>query len=301
MGRKITYEIVKREFDERGYELLSTEYINNVQKLQYVCPKHRNKGVLEITFANFTRGKGCIYCGGRARKTHDEYVKELAVKKPTIEVVGKYKSLKTLIEHKCLVCGYNWNVLPDNMLNSPNGCPRCGKRARLTQPDLMKRIKDIDPSIIVVGEYSNTFTPMRFKCVVCGKEWMAKPNNIFNGKGCSHCKSSKGELKISLTLDKMGIQYVEQKRFNDCKYEAELPFDFYLEAKNMCIEYDGLQHYKPCTFGGISKERAKQAFELTKLKDAIKTNYCTEHGLKLLRIPYWDYCNIEKILSSFIY
>ena len=28
-GRKITYDLVKQEFDERGYELLSTEYVNN--------------------------------------------------------------------------------------------------------------------------------------------------------------------------------------------------------------------------------------------------------------------------------
>ena len=50
MRRKIDYEIVKKEFDERGYILLSKEYHNNTEKLQYLCPLHLDKGTQEITF-----------------------------------------------------------------------------------------------------------------------------------------------------------------------------------------------------------------------------------------------------------
>lgn len=293
--------MVKREFDERGYELLSKEYHNNSQKLQYICPKHKDKGILEITFANFTMGKGCVYCGGRARKTHEEYVAELNDKKPFIYPIDKYVSLKTPIKHKCLICGYIWSVIPDNLLNAPNGCPRCGKREWLTKDILIDRIHKIDPSIIVTGEYVNTYSKMSFKCSICGKEWYAKPNNVLNGKWCPHCKSSKGELKISLVLDDLGIPYEEQKRFDDCKYKSVLPFDFYIESNNACIEYDGLQHYEPCTFGGISNDEANKSFELTKIKDDIKTEYCKNHDIKLLRIPYWEYNNMENLLLSFIH
>lgn len=44
MRRKIDYEMVKKEFDERGYILLSKEYHNNTEKLQYLCPLHLDKG-----------------------------------------------------------------------------------------------------------------------------------------------------------------------------------------------------------------------------------------------------------------
>ena len=296
-GRKITYDLVKQEFDERGYELISTEYVNNSTKLQYICPKHRNKGVLEITFANFTKGRGCPYCSGRVRKTQEEYEAELAEKKPTIRVVGKYVNLKTKIEHECLVCGYHWDVLPDNMLHMPNGCPKCGKRAPLTRDEVICRVAEIDDSIEVIGEYVGYNAKMAFRCKKCDKVWLAKPNNIFSGKGCPRCKSSKGEKEISRVLDALHIDYGTQFKFQDCKDEHPLPFDFYIPEKNICIEYDGRQHFEPCTFGGITKERAIENFELAKEHDKIKDEYCQVNNITLIRIPYWEYENIEQILS----
>lgn len=40
-----------------------------------------------------------------------------------------------------------------------------------------------------------------------------------------------------------------------------LPFDFYLPYYNTCIEYDGVQHFKPIDYFGGEKE-----FELRKNK-----------------------------------
>ena len=42
MGKsKYTYEQVKHEFKERNYELLSNEYHNVSEKLEYICLKHK--------------------------------------------------------------------------------------------------------------------------------------------------------------------------------------------------------------------------------------------------------------------
>lgn len=296
-ARKITYDLVKQEFDERDYELLSKEYINNSSKLQYICPRHRDKGIIEITFANFTKGKGCPYCANRVRKTQEEYEVELAQKKPTIRVIGKYVNLKTKIEHECLICGYHWDVLPDNMLHARNGCPKCSNKLLVTQQGFIDKVKNVDDSIDVVGDYVNAVTKISFRCKRCGKIWDAKPNNILSGKGCPHCKMSKGELKISQILDDMNINYGTQFRFQDCRDENVLPFDFFLPDKNLCIEYDGIQHFEPCTFGGISKEQAEINLKEAKRRDTIKDEYCKSHNIGLLRIAYWDYKRIEEILS----
>lgn len=295
--RKITYDLVKQEFDERGYELISTKYVNNSTKLRYICPKHRDKGILEMTFGNFTQGRGCPYCSGKVRKTQEEYEADLAEKKPTIKVVGKYVNLKTKIKHECLVCGYRWDVLPDNMLHMPNGCPKCGKRAPLTKDDVVRRVAEIDDSIEVVGDYVDYNTKIAFRCKKCDNVWLAQPNNIFSGTGCPRCKSSKGEKEISRVLDELHINYGTQFKFQDCKDEHSLPFDFYIPDKNICIEYDGKQHFEPCTFGGITKERAAENFELAKEHDKIKDEYCQANNITLIRIPYWEYENIEQILS----
>lgn len=299
MKRKIDYALVKKEFDERNYELISKEYINNITKLKYICPKHKDKGVQEITFANFTKGRGCPYCAHRIRKTQEEYVKELEKAKPDISVIGEYTNLKTKIKHKCKICNFCWDARPDNLLYGKNGCPKCGKRLILTKEDVIKRLK-VDNTIELIGDYINTSTKTLFKCKQCNYVWEAKPNNIFNGKGCPRCKSSKGEKEISKCLEAKSVFYIREHCFSDCYYEAKLPFDFYIPSYNLCIEYDGIQHFEPCTFGGISLKKAKENLHSCKIRDSIKTSYCEQHGIKLLRIPYTEFNNINKIISSII-
>ena len=72
-----------------------------------------------------------------------------------------------------------------------------------------------------------------------------------------------------------------------------LPFDFYLPQYNLIIEYDGEQHFKPISvFGG------EDAFWTTVTHDAIKNQYCEDNDIDLLRIPYWEFDNIEKLIKD---
>lgn len=59
----------------------------------------------------------------------------------------------------------------------------------------------------------------------------------------------------------------------------------------MCIEYDGEQHYDPENF--YNKERG---FEYRQHNDQIKTDFCQQNGIKLLRIRYDE--NINNILEQ---
>ena len=49
----------------------------------------------------------------------------------------------------------------------------------------------------------------------------------------------------------------------------------------MCIEYDGEQHSKPIKFFGGYKKKKKR-----KELDDIKTEYCKNNNINLLRINY---------------
>jgi hypothetical protein len=53
-SRKLTYEFVKEQFEKEGYILLSKEYINNSQKLKYLCPKGH---IHFITYAGWSSGQ----------------------------------------------------------------------------------------------------------------------------------------------------------------------------------------------------------------------------------------------------
>jgi hypothetical protein len=115
-------------------------------------------------------------------------------------------------------------------------------------------------------------------------------------KKCSY-KISKGEIKIKNFLIDNNIKFKEQFKFPNCRYKNRLPFDFAIlnhKYEVEClIEYDGELHYMAIDiFGG------EESLYNTKIRDTIKTNYCIENHIKLIRIPYWDFNNIETILTN---
>ena len=72
-----------------------------------------------------------------------------------------------------------------------------------------------------------------------------------------------------------------------------MQFDFYIPNLNLCIEYDGKQHFEPINyFGGID------SFNKQIIKDSIKNDFCHKNNIKLMRIPYYEFNNIEKILDN---
>ena len=118
--------------------------------------------------------------------------------------------------------------------------------------------------------------------------------------GCPECddKRSRGERVVATYLKDHNIDFESQKRFSDCRYKGLLPFDFYISTRNIAIEYDGEQHFRPVNFGGISEEDAMQEFELTQKRDKIKDEYCQTNGIQLIRIPYTQFDNIDAILNQ---
>lgn len=178
------------------------------------------------------------------------------------------------------------------------GCPICKHKNNIIPEDIIKQqFFEIHKGVYSYNwsSYVNGYTKMEIICSIHGK-FKQTPTDHKNGQGCPICKSSKGELKIASFLNKKNIKFKKEKRFNDCKDKNKLPFDFYLIDHNICIEYDGIQHFEPISqFGG------EDGFKMLKFHDNIKNNYCFVNKIKLIRIPYWDFDNIEEILTEEIF
>jgi very-short-patch-repair endonuclease len=129
-----------------------------------------------------------------------------------------------------------------------------------------------------------------------GSEYLQSPDQHL--RGCNPVGSillSKGEEKIRNFLDKNCIKYKSEFKFEDCKFNGHLPFDFYLEEYNLLIEYDGEHHFYPIDyFGGIDN------YKKTLRNDEIKNLYANKNGINLLRIKYHDFDKIESIISDYI-
>jgi len=79
-------------------------------------------------------------------------------------------------------------------------------------------------------------------------------------------------------------------KFDGCININKLPFDFYLPEKNICIEYDGEQHFR-----NIFSDKS---FKETKINDNIKDEFCIKNNIFLIRIPYFKFEEINNILIN---
>lgn len=92
---------------------------------------------------------------------------------------------------------------------------------------------------------------------------------------------SKGELKIRNFLECNKINFVTQKSFKGCKFIKLLKFDFYLPDMNICIEYDGKQHFESIEYFGGDLTLSNNI-----KKDSIKDKFCKNENITLIRIKY---------------
>lgn len=136
----------------------------------------------------------------------------------------------------------------------------------------------------------------RCRCNLCGNENVyLETTNLKNQYSCGCSISSKGERKIETILLQNNIPYIKEKRFSDLvfpdtKYKAR--FDFFVNNSYL-IEFDGRQHF----IQGEGNYDNKEKFELTKIHDAIKNQYCLEHNIPLIRIPFtaFDKLNLNML------
>lgn len=103
----------------------------------------------------------------------------------------------------------------------------------------------------------------------------------------------KVNTKFKKILEELFIEYESQKTFEKCinpNTNAKLRFDFYLPKYNICIEYDGIQHFEYTNKGWNTKNN----FTKIRFSDKIKNKYCQDNNIRLIRIPYTEYKNIDK-------
>lgn len=106
-------------------------------------------------------------------------------------------------------------------------------------------------------------------------------------KNGTNPKISKPVKEIMEMLDRLNIKYESEKTFPECRNLRALPFDFCIYDKRnkyFLIEYDGIQHYKPCF--GLNEEQKLENYNYTKHNDSIKNQYCKDHNITLYRIAY---------------
>lgn len=211
----------------------------------------------------------------------------------------EYINATTKLTITCRIHG-DFKVLPQHHIRKDNsaktGCKLCGKEAinrnrRFTQEQFLERVKGIEGLSFDKSVYKNKRESIIVTCKIHG-DYKTTPDVLFKGCSCPKCKLSYGETFIENILKRFNIIYFRQQSFPGLRYKKPLKFDFYLPSYNLCIEYDGEQHYKPIEYWGGEKN-----YEVSQLKDNLKKDFCKKNNISLLRIRYDDK-DIESTLKQ---
>lgn len=105
---------------------------------------------------------------------------------------------------------------------------------------------------------------------------------------------SEGERIVANFLKDNGIEFFREFFFKELKVRGKSRlffFDFYLPEYNICIEFDGIQHYTKRFYG---KKLINQ-----ETNDFLKSAFLKKKNIRLLRIKYDQIENIESIICKF--
>ena len=244
--------------------------------------------------------KKYILCKNNKKLLNEKKLKDLKeeFKKYKIEILSnEFKSVDDIMSFKCS-CGRKFYSTTYRIRASKfKKCKKCsnillGITQRKDKLQYKKEfyLKNKD-KFELLSDYVKVELKIKIKCKKCGNETFANPRDLLKDYNCKLCSPSKGEGSVIKFLLSNKINFKKEHTFEDCKDRARLRFDFYLEEYNVCIEYDGFQHYTPHkTFGGVREYISRRK------RDMIKNRYCRKNNIKLIRIPFWDYKNIKNIL-----
>ena len=202
-----------------GFVWLGPEVSNTGLKTEWQCQKeHRWKA----RYDDIRQGKGCPYCANRIPKSTEDYHKLtkgrgftwLGPEVTRIDIKTRWQCRK----------GHIWEATFDGIQRG-TGCPYCANRIPKSTEDYHKLAEN--RNLVWLGpSVTRTVYKTEWRCQR-GHEWKATFDGINQGSGCPICRQSRGEKAVASFLNYYGIIHNRGKRFDKCRVNRLLAFDFY--------------------------------------------------------------------------
>ena len=293
-------------------------YKSSKNKVWIKCQKKNYHKSYEISCNSFIRGSRCSYCKGNKVHPKDSFAryhidntdpnfldKYWDWEKNTLNPWEITKNSMSNIFIKCQKKDYHNDnggyEIRAGAFTDGNRCGYC-KGSKIHKNDSIwsthKELlnywdfdkNELSPDKISHG--SNKY--IWLKCNKCNNKWSSKLYSLVNREEvCPRCAKTKGESSVAKWLDKNNVNYIyDEPYFQDLLSDKGNPLrpDFILPEHKIWIEYDGEFHYDPI----YDDDKYKRL----KIHDKRKDEYAKKHGWKMIRIPYWEFDNIEDILEK---
>ncbi len=222
---RIPFEQIKKEFESKGFVMLSTsdDYINNKSPLRCICPCGR-----ETTnyYRNVMRGGTCRKCGSQARAASqrtpfDQIITDFKEHGFTmLSEATEFVNNKSLLRCLCK-CGQetrtSWGTV-----RKAQGCKKCGMQRKGENQKHTKaqvyQFANNQGLDIIDYDYKTSIIPMKFECKTCKFQFEMCLASVKNNSGCPRCKCSSGEYKL--------LQFVQKILAMQWKREYRIKHDF---------------------------------------------------------------------------
>ena len=288
------------EVHEGLYDYSRVDYQGMGKKVIILCKEH---GDFRQTPSSHLNGSGCPKCGLNSQKEKRRLSKEEFISR-SIKVHEdrydysnvEYTNNLTEVEIVCSEHGVFYQRPDFHMRGS--GCPKCSiieqhEKQKKTTKEFIIDTRLIHGDLYDYSEvnYTSGKNKVVIICSIHGK-FLQTPNNHLRGTGCPNCNSSRGERLVSLILNELGIQFIEQHTFRGLKMKRNLKCDFYLPDFNTVIEFNGIQHYQEREqFGGLKGLRRTQK------SDRLKKDYFRTNDINLIEIRF-DNLNVKEYIIT---
>ncbi|WP_413790612.1 zinc-ribbon domain-containing protein [Bacillus thuringiensis] len=191
LGRNKTIEDMNLLAKQRGGECLSSEYINNREKLKWKC----KCGHIWLAAPHvIIRGSWCPRCSGRLEKTIED-MQDLAIKRGGRCLSEEYINIDTKLKWQC-ERGHEWETVPRSIQNG-TWCPRCSGRVKSIVD--MQNLAELRNGKCRSLEYISLSEKLEWECEK-GHRWKATSSDIRRGRWCLICSEQNRRGKILKNL-----------------------------------------------------------------------------------------------------
>ena len=181
---KHSYEYVRSYFESFGFTLVSKDYNNNRQKLDYMCPKgHTNS----IPFCRFKNGNRCPDCCKNKHYSYEEV--EQKFKERQYKLITKtYKNGSDKLEYECPE-GHNGSIKFYSFVQG-SGCLVCGidksRKARANSYEQVKKAFEAEGYTLISDSYVRDKDKLGYICPKGHQHSMAY-SDFRSGYRCRFC------------------------------------------------------------------------------------------------------------------
>lgn len=287
-----TLDDVKNHISQQGDTLLSNQYTNGQEDLSIKCGNCNNTFKMGYYRYNILKQR-CPSCQLKNRSLSEEeftvYTQERGDK-----LISEYNNSRSKVTIECKDCKKEFTIKA-NSYRQGGGCTECAIRER-RQSRLVLVQKEVGKfgDKLLSTEYINTDTPLDIQCGLCGSMFHKKFSKSYI-PSCNVCNSTSLEKLMHTYLINKNYEYKSEHTFDDCRSKLKklFRFDFYIPSENLIVEMDGIQHHQ------VVKKFGVEWFDVIQERDIIKTQYCIDNNIKLIRICAKDSRNTELIDELF--